>query len=289
MNNPYNFIDTAIEEAKKSLREGNSGFGAIIIKNNELVSKAHDTDTISKDPTSHAEINAIRLASTKLEGDFKDCMLISTHEPCPMCSTAIVWAGIKQIAYGFSIKDALNQGRNRINLTCDEVFKRAGADIEITHEVKKNECAILYNRQIRESVKQLRNADSDKFKELSESLKNKRLCWFASHQFQYDEKEPLDAAYNLFLTKLGISSEQAPIVEKQKNKLVIHSKNFCPTLEACKILGLDTRDVCEKLSEEATQTLLQQLNPNIRFERNYDRLRPNKSYCEEMILLVNDD
>ena len=160
-----------------------------------LVSKAHDTDTISKDPTSHAEINAIRLASINLEGDFNSCMLVSTHEPCPMCSTAIVWAGIKQIAYGYSIKEAINQGRNRIDLTCDEVFKRSGVYIEITNNVKKEECGLLYNRQIRDSIELLRKADSDKFVELSENLTNKRLRWFNSHQFPNDDRDPLSSAY----------------------------------------------------------------------------------------------
>jgi len=79
----------------------------LIIRDNILISKARDTDTISKDPTSHAEINAIRQASAQVKGDFSECMLVSTHEPCPMCSTAIVWAGIKQIAFGYSIKDSL--------------------------------------------------------------------------------------------------------------------------------------------------------------------------------------
>ena len=287
MNNPYEFIEVAIEEAKNSLREGNSGFGAVVIKNNVLVSKAHDTDTVSKDPTAHAEINAIRLASAKLDGGFNECMLVSTHEPCPMCSTAIIWSGIKQVAFGYSIEEALSQGRRRINLTCDEVFKRAGADIEIISDVRKRECGLLYNRQIRENIKQLRGADSDTFKMLSENLKAKRLSWFNSQQIQRDNNDPLDSAYNLFLEKLGISSEDAPIVKRQENKLIIHSKNFCPTLEACRILNLDTRQVCKKLNEEPTQALLQQLEPRLRFTRNYDSLRPYKAYCEEMILLVD--
>lgn len=285
MNNPHNFIDIAIEEAKKSLQDGNSGFGAVVIRDNSLVSKAHDTDSTSKDPTSHAEINAIRLAAIKLKGDFNECMLVSTHEPCPMCSTAIVWSGIKQVAYGYSIEDALNQGRKRINLTCNELFNRAGADIKITSDVKKRECSLLYNHQIRENIRQLRNADSNKLEALADNLKSKRLSWFNTHQFRTDSKNPLDSAYELFLKKLGISSEEAPIVDRQENKLVIHSENFCPTLEACKILGMDTREVCKKLNEEATQVLLQQIDSRLVFKRNYDALRPYKPYCEEMIIL----
>jgi len=68
MNNLENFMTIAIEEAKTSLKEGNSGFGAVIMKNNRLVSKAHDTDKTSHDPTAHAEITAIRLAAAKNKG-----------------------------------------------------------------------------------------------------------------------------------------------------------------------------------------------------------------------------
>ncbi len=286
MNNPFDFIDIAIKEAKKSLQEGNSGFGAVIIKDNFVISKARDKDTISKDPTSHAEINVIRQASHQLRGDFKGCMLISTHEPCPMCSTAIVWAGIKHIAFGYSIKDAIAQGRKRINLTCSELFKRAGTSIEVIADVKKDECGLLYNDQVRKSIKQLRNAGPTELSDSAKELRNKRINWFKRQNFQCDNNDVLDAAYQLFLAKLGITAEEAPIVDRQDKKLVIHSKNFCPTLEACKILGLDTRDICKQLNEEPTQALLQQLNPNLHFKRNYDCLRPFKSYCEEMIILM---
>lgn len=288
MNNPNKFIDIAIEEAKKSFQEGNSGFGAVIIRDNILISRAHDTDKISKDPTAHAEINAIRQASEQVNGDFSDCILVSTHEPCPMCSTAIVWAGLKQVAFGYSIHDSLNHGRKRINLTCNELFKRAGALIEVISNVKKEECGLLYNDQVRKSINQLRNVDSAKLAHLAEELKNKRINWFNKQKIQNDAQAPLDTAYQLFLKKLSITADEAAIVDKQKNKLVIHSKNFCPTLEACKILDLDTREVCKHLNEGPTQVLLQQLNPKISFKRNYNSLRPFKPYCEEMIIIDNN-
>lgn len=288
MNNPFECIDIAIEEAKKSLREGNSGFGAVVIKENTIISKAHDTDKVSKDPTAHAELTALRLAAGLLEGDFRNCMLVSTHEPCPMCSSAIVWSGITQVAFGYSIKDAIGQGRKRINLGCDELFERAGASIDVICDVKKEECSLLYNTQVRQNIKQLRCADSGRLAELAKMLKENRVRWFNNQKFQYDSDDLLSAAYRLFLTKLNISAEEAPIVNRQKNMLVIHSKNFCPTLEACKILGLDTRYVCGLLSEEPTQALLQQLDPNLRFKRNYNALRPYKPYCEEMIFLSDN-
>ncbi len=93
----------------------------------------------------------------------------------------------------------------------------------------------------------------------------------------------IDDAYNLFLRKLGITVNDAPIVKRGETKIVIHSKNFCPTLEACQILNLDTRCVCRLLTEYPTNELIRQLHPKLRFSRNYDKFRPHSTYCEEMI------
>ena len=158
----------------------------------------------------------------------------------------------------------------------------------IITDVKKDECGLFYNNQVRKSIKQLRNAGPTKLSRLAKELRTKRIDWFKSQNIQCDNNDTLDMAYQLFLTKLGITADEAPIVEKQDKKLLIHSKNFCPTLEACKILGLDTRDICKQLSEKPTQALLQRLNPNLRFKRNYNSLRPFKPYCEEMIILVGN-
>ena len=277
-------MSIAIEEAKTSLKDGNSGFGAAIFKDGILMSKAHDIDKTSNDPTAHAEINAIRQAAKKNKGDFSGCILVSTHEPCPMCSTAIVWSGIRKIAFGYSIQESLNQGRKRIDLSCKELFHRSKASVEILSDIKKEDCALLYNGEVRKYIKQLRNADLKKLEQLSVDLSEKRLDWFFKQNIDQVSNDDLDTAYWLFLKKLGIAAKEAPIVERHSNRIVIHSKNFCPTLEACKILDLDTRVICKNLSERPTQELLRQLNPNLIFKRNYNKIRPFAPYCEEMIL-----
>lgn len=67
--------------------------------------------------------------------------------------------------------------------------------------------------------------------------------------------------------------------------LFISFKNFCPTLEACKILGLDTRIICKNVNEKPTDALVKQLNNKLEFARNYEKLRPYCDYCEEMFYL----
>jgi tRNA(adenine34) deaminase len=92
-------------------------------------------------------------------------------------------------------------------------------------------------------------------------------------------------ASEVFLQKLNLSPEDAPIASRNPTRLVIRSQNFCPTLEACKILGLDTRRICARLTERPMDALLKQVDPHLTFSRNYDCIRPQAEYCEEVIRL----
>ena len=277
----------AIEEAKISLREGNSGFGAVIEKNGELIAKAHDTEKTIGDSTAHAEMAVIRSASSRFGRDLSGCVLIATHEPCPMCAAAIVWSGITEIAYGYSIKDAINQGRKRIDLSCKEIFRRAGKAIRINEALLGQQCSILYNKAVRDGIDQLRDADKHKLEALALNLSKKRLRWYAKQAPcpATDGKDIFHSAYRIILQKLGISEDQAPIVRCDEKHLMLHSSNYCPTLEACKLLDLDTSFVCKHLTEKPTTDLIRQIHPKLRFSRNYERLRPHSDYCEEMIIL----
>lgn len=95
------FMEIAIQEAQKGIESNDGGpFGAVIVKDNQIVATAHNEVVSSNDPTAHAEICAIRRASKKL-GSFslKGCILYCTGEPCPMCFSAIHWARIDKVYY----------------------------------------------------------------------------------------------------------------------------------------------------------------------------------------------
>lgn len=82
-------------------------FGAVIIKNGEIISSAHNTVLKSKDATAHAEINAIREASRKLNThDLSGCILYTSAQPCPMCLSAIIWSNIKEVYYANTKEEA---------------------------------------------------------------------------------------------------------------------------------------------------------------------------------------
>lgn len=279
------YMKLALEEAKISLREGNNGFGAVIIKDEQIISSSHDMEDTRSDPTSHAEINAIKEASWKLGKDLTGCILVSTHEPCRMCAAAVVWSGISEIAYGYSICEALNQERKRIELTCYELFKRAGANIKIHENILKHECSILYRKDVRTEIEKLRNVNDEVLNELNTDSTSRRVKWFKENheKFEFIDNDILNSGYKLLLKRFNITEDEAPVIKKSDREIVFHSKNFCPTLEACKILGLDTRIICRKLNENSTDTLIKQIDPRLRFSRNYKKLRPYTEYCEEMI------
>ena len=100
----------AIEESKVNLENNyNNGgpFGAVIVKDGEIISSAHNTVVESHDATAHAEVNAIRMASEKLEThDLSGCILYTSAEPCPMCLSAIIWSNIKVVYFANTKKDA---------------------------------------------------------------------------------------------------------------------------------------------------------------------------------------
>lgn len=86
--------------ADKAAEKGNAPVGAIIVKDNEIISEAEEAGKSKNDITCHAEIEAVRIAVRKLKtSDLSDCILFTTHEPCIMCSYAIRFYKIKKVVF----------------------------------------------------------------------------------------------------------------------------------------------------------------------------------------------
>jgi len=106
------FLSEAIRLSIEAVRNGIGGpFGAVIVKNNEIIGRGCNQVTSTKDPTAHAEIVAIREACKRL-GSFhlKGCELYSSCEPCPMCLAAIYWAKIDKVFYALTGRHAAEIG-----------------------------------------------------------------------------------------------------------------------------------------------------------------------------------
>lgn len=116
----------------------------------------------------------------------------------------------------------------------------------------------------------------------------KRLAWLDENLECLEQtQDPVLNGYRLFYESyLGLSiPEDGEIVEHTDKKMVTHWWNRCSTLEACRELGLDTREICRKAYHGPVQAFLSRVHPKLRFERNYRALRPHATYCEEIIIL----
>ncbi|MEH1948201.1 MAG: nucleoside deaminase [Nostoc sp.] len=139
--NPESFMRLALAEAK----EGDAPYGAVIVKDNEVVAVAHNTVRRDNDPSAHAEINAIRSLTAKLKNpSLEGYSIYTTGEPCPMCATACVWSGLSEIVYGASIQDLISVNQSQINISCEEVIDKSFRKIKVTKDVLKNECLELF-------------------------------------------------------------------------------------------------------------------------------------------------
>jgi guanine deaminase len=123
------FLAIALEEARRGIENDDGGpFGAVIVRNGEVVSKAHNEVLKRNDPTAHAEILAIREASSILgRYDLSTCEIYSTSEPCPMCFSAIFWARIKRLVFGTTRDDVAEIGFDD-SLIYDVIRGEAEAD-----------------------------------------------------------------------------------------------------------------------------------------------------------------
>ncbi len=101
------YMRKAINLANNSIDNGGGPFGAVIVRNNKIIAEATNSVTNDNDPTAHAEVNAIRMATKKLNTfDLSDCEIYSSCEPCPMCLGAIYWAKINKLYFACNQNDA---------------------------------------------------------------------------------------------------------------------------------------------------------------------------------------
>ncbi len=134
------YMQLALEEAKKALSEDEIPIGAVLVCHDTVIAMGHNRREATFDPTSHAEIEVIREASQFLSRwRLTDCVLYVTIEPCPMCAGAIMNARIGKLVYG---------APNKLYGGIDSKFHIgetgvANHSLEIKSGVLANECQAL--------------------------------------------------------------------------------------------------------------------------------------------------
>ena len=131
------FMKLAIDEARKGIHDNHGGpFGAVIVKNGEVIASSHNHVLEKNDPTCHAEMEVIRDASKKLNSySLAGCEIYTTGRPCPMCRSAIQWAKIDKVYFGCDYSDAGKIG-------FDESRGNSSSYTEV--QIDKEECQKIY-------------------------------------------------------------------------------------------------------------------------------------------------
>ena len=139
------FMTEALAEAKK----GDLPFGAVIVKDEQIIIRGYNTTQTDNDVAAHGELNVLR-EFTKRNGYALDTLngytLYTTCEPCPMCAAACVWAGVSQIVFGASSKQVAKLGIKQIDLECKTVVDRSWQNIEVVSGVLAEECLELFRQ-----------------------------------------------------------------------------------------------------------------------------------------------
>jgi guanine deaminase len=112
MDNP--FMARAIQLSIDNVHSGRGGpFGAVVVKDGNIVGEGTNQVTATNDPTAHAEVLAVRAACTKLGVfDLQGCEIYTSCEPCPMCLGAIYWAHLSRVYFANAAADASKIGFN---------------------------------------------------------------------------------------------------------------------------------------------------------------------------------
>ncbi len=127
--NDSEFMQIAIEESKK----GDWPYGAVIVKDGAIVVRGFNTTTRDRDPTAHAEVNVIRAAIKAIPDlSLKGYTLYTSSESCPMCTGAIIWAGVSRVVFGASIQQLTDVGQPQIHTSSEALIRTAFINVELT-------------------------------------------------------------------------------------------------------------------------------------------------------------
>ena len=147
-------MQEALDQAQEAAEAGEVPVGAVIVRDGQIIAKAHNMTEQMKDPTAHAEILAIRQAAKALGGwRLTGCQMFVTTEPCSMCAGAIVWARIEKLYIGTMDPKAGACG-SVFNIPQEEKLNHR---VEIENGLMEEECSQL----MKTFFKKIRNGKSE--------------------------------------------------------------------------------------------------------------------------------
>ncbi|HWU54831.1 MAG TPA: nucleoside deaminase [Rhizomicrobium sp.] len=128
------FLREAIELALANVKKGGRPFGAVIVRNGEVIARGVNEILRTNDPTAHAELTAIRSASQTLGSPRLDgCVVYASGHPCPMCMAAMRLAGVSAVYYAYSNDDGAPYGLSTADIYAELARPFSEQSMEIRH------------------------------------------------------------------------------------------------------------------------------------------------------------
>jgi tRNA(Arg) A34 adenosine deaminase TadA len=125
-------IDRTIDLAAEAVAAGNTPFGALLAVDGAVVRESQNTTRTAGDVTAHPELKLARWAGRELEADeLANCTMYASTEPCPMCTTAIHYAGIDRVVFGVSGETLDELTGDVVTISATEVIERAGGETSV--------------------------------------------------------------------------------------------------------------------------------------------------------------
>jgi len=149
------YMKQAIAEALHSKELGDYAIGAVMVHNDTVIAGSGNRTHIDKDPTHHAEMVVMRHAASILgRKHLNGCVLYVTHEPCPMCASAAVYARVKAIVFGARMDDMTEYAQKfgndtwkwrTIRIPAENVMQLTDNQVELVKDFMREECIKLFH------------------------------------------------------------------------------------------------------------------------------------------------
>ena len=135
MSNAGNFLCEAIDLARENVRKGGRPFGAVLVKDGAIIATGVNEVHTTRDPTTHAELQAIRAASRALGSLRLDgCVIYASGHPCPMCLSAMYLTGIREVTYAYSNEDGEPYGLSSTAIYAELAKPLAQQSLKVTYQ-----------------------------------------------------------------------------------------------------------------------------------------------------------
>jgi len=159
--------------------------------------------------------------------------------------------------------------------------------------LKMNEFSETEQKAIDEKLEQLKQFKSGTLtpEQLAAIITTRRVDWIEANLEdmlkKYDGLNIEEAAYHIiYFEHMRINPADSKMTRVSSTKIMVDSYNFCPYLEACKQLRLNTKFICKEVGEPSIQEMARQIHPRIQFARDYEIIRPDAQFCREYFEFV---